>query len=81
MKKASREYLIQAFWDEEASVWVAQSDDVPGLITEARTFEALLKKLRTMVPELLEPNGVSTGCGGKVRYRVLAERCESAHAA
>jgi len=35
----------------------ATSDDVPGLVTESKTFEGLLKKLRTMVPELLELNG------------------------
>ena len=26
---------VSAFWDHEASVWVATSDDVPGLATEA----------------------------------------------
>ncbi len=41
----------------EAGVWVATSDDVPGLVTEAKTFDGLLKKLRTIVPELLELNG------------------------
>ncbi len=42
-------------WDPEA-VWVAVSDDVPGLATEAGTIETLTKKLRVMVPELLEAN-------------------------
>jgi predicted RNase H-like HicB family nuclease len=51
------EYLIQAIWDDEARVWVAQSDDVPGLITEADTLEGLNVKLRSLVPELLELNG------------------------
>ena len=51
-------YNVQAVWDNEARVWVASSDDVPGLITEAETVEALLEKLRTLVPELLEVNGV-----------------------
>jgi predicted RNase H-like HicB family nuclease len=81
MKKASaREYVIQATWDKVASVWVAESDDVPGLITEAKTFEALLKKLRTLVPELLELN---TGAKRRtsVPYRVVAERREIASAA
>jgi len=26
---------VKAFWDSDARVWVAESDDVPGLITEA----------------------------------------------
>jgi hypothetical protein len=49
-------YHVQADWDPEAGVWVATSDDVPGLATEAETIEALTKKLRTIVPELLEAN-------------------------
>jgi predicted RNase H-like HicB family nuclease len=55
---AMREFKVTAFWDLEASVWVAESEDVPGLVTEAETVEQLVAKLRTMVPELLEANGV-----------------------
>ena len=44
-------YHIQADWDPEASVWVATSEDVPGLATEAETIEALTEKLRVMIPE------------------------------
>lgn len=54
-------YKIQADWDPEAGVWVATSDDVPGLATEAPTVEALAEKLRTMVPELLEANQLLSG--------------------
>ena len=49
--------LIRAEWDEEADVWVATSDDVPGLATEADTLERLATKLEVMVPELLDANG------------------------
>jgi hypothetical protein len=47
---------VRATWDAQASVWVAESDDVPGLITEADNLEALISKLRVMIPELLEVN-------------------------
>ena len=47
--------FIRAEWDDEANVWVATSDDVPGLATEAETIEALSAKLQTMVPDLLVP--------------------------
>ena len=50
-------YFVRAEWDAEANVWVATSDDVPGLVTEADTLEALDSKLKTLVPELLEANG------------------------
>jgi len=42
----------------EAQVWVADSDDVPGLVTEADTSEQLIKKLQILIPELLEVNGL-----------------------
>ena len=48
--------FIRAEWDEEAMVWVATSDDVPGLVTEAVTMEALIEKLKVMIPELLMAN-------------------------
>jgi hypothetical protein len=31
---------------------------VPGLATEAETIEALATRLRTMIPDLLEANGL-----------------------
>jgi len=53
----TKQITVNAEWDPEAKVWVATSDDVPGLITEAETVEALAEKLSTMIPELLEANG------------------------
>jgi predicted RNase H-like HicB family nuclease len=50
-------YEIRAQWDSEAGVWVAESEDVPGLIAEADSPNVLVQKLRTLIPELLELNG------------------------
>ena len=44
---------ISAEYDPEASVWVAQSDDIP-LVTEAETVDALRAKLPGMIFDLLE---------------------------
>jgi predicted RNase H-like HicB family nuclease len=52
---------IRAVWDDEAKVYVAESDDVPGLITEADTVSALVQKLKYLIPELLDENGYSDG--------------------
>jgi predicted RNase H-like HicB family nuclease len=49
---------VNAEWDPEAQVWVAISDDVPGLATESATLESLTEKLRILIPELLEANGI-----------------------
>jgi hypothetical protein len=50
---------ISAEYDPEASVWVAQSDDIP-LVTEAETVDALRAKLPGMIFDLVdgEPDGV-----------------------
>ena len=50
-------YGIYAQWDSEAGVWVAESEDVPGLVAEADSPNVLVQKLRTLIPELLELNG------------------------
>lgn len=62
-------YEIRAQWDSEAGVWVAESDDVPGLVAEADSPNALFQKLRTLIPELLELNGVASQ--GTVNFHVL----------
>lgn len=49
-------YEIRAQWDSEAGVWVAESEDVPGLVAEADSPNVLVQKLRTLIPELLELN-------------------------
>ncbi len=52
--------LVKATWDDEAQVWVAQSDDIEGLATEAATLEALRDKVLTMISELMELNGTES---------------------
>ena len=49
---------VYARWDDKAKVWVATSEDVPGLATEAATADELIKKLEVMIPELIEENDV-----------------------
>ena len=60
----STTYHVEADWDPEAGVWVATSTDVPGLATEAETIEDLTNRLRIMIPELLEANGLLSGTAG-----------------
>ena len=55
---AQKPLFIRAEWDEEALVWVATSDDVPGLATEENNIERLIEKLKILIPELLEANGI-----------------------
>ena len=48
-------------WDAEDAVWVATSEDIPGLVLESGSFDALLERLRYAIPELLALNGPSGG--------------------
>jgi predicted RNase H-like HicB family nuclease len=70
--------FVHAEWDDEALVWVASSDDVPGLVTEAETMEALIEKLKIMIPELLEANN-ALGQNEDVPFEILVRRFEVAH--
>ena len=66
--------FIRAEWDEEAIVWVATSDDVPGLATEAVTMEDLIEKLKAMIPELLMAN--DTVVEDEVPFEIITRRFE-----
>ena len=68
--------FVRAEWDEEARVWVATSDDVPGLATEGNNLEDLIEKLKIMIPELLDANGI--GCDYEVPFEILTRRFETA---
>ena len=68
----TKQITVKAVWDNEAKVWVTESDDVPGLITEAESSEALLEKLRVLIPELLEANHCLT-VGEKLTMNVLVQ--------
>ena len=71
--------FVRAEWDEEAAVWVATSDDVPGLVTEADTTEALLAKLHILIPELLDANGYAEG--DAMPFELFTRRFDVAHRA
>ena len=50
----SSDITIDARWDGEASVWIATSNDVPGLVVEADTWPAMIEEVRLVLPELLD---------------------------
>lgn len=50
---------VRAEHDPEARVWWAMSDDIPGLVTEGATLEALMDRVLAVAAELLEANGLT----------------------
>jgi len=71
-------YHVTAEWDDEAKVWVASSDDVPGLATGAETLEGLIERLKIVIPELLVENGLLSANIESVLFEVRAKRSELA---
>lgn len=50
------EYVVNFTWDPEADVWIATSNDIPGLVLESGSFDALMERTRFAIPELLDLN-------------------------
>ena len=53
--------LYKALWnvgvcyeyDQEANVWTATSDDIPGLVLEDEDLDRLKERVKEAIPELL----------------------------
>jgi predicted RNase H-like HicB family nuclease len=72
--------IVNAIWDTDNKVWVAESEDVPGLATGADTLEELIEKLKVAIPEMLAENGIPFE-PGRLPFKVEAERSEYANVA
>jgi hypothetical protein len=58
-KALAKPIIVHADWDPDAAVWVATTQDLRGLVTEADSIEALRAKLPGMILDLLEEGGIS----------------------
>jgi predicted RNase H-like HicB family nuclease len=63
-------FNVRAYWDDQAKVWWANSDEIPGLATEAPTYEELDENVRAIAPELLALN---KGFKGTFRIRLIRD--------
>lgn len=57
---AMNSILVKAEWDPEVSVWVATSDDVPGLVAESPSLEQLRPKVLAMIADMIMENGLES---------------------
>lgn len=53
-------FTVHCSWDSEARVWYVDESDVPGLVAEAPTVEAMGALLEKRIPELLQLNRPET---------------------
>ena len=75
---ADRTYAVHCVWDAEAEVWVATSDDVPGLATGADTLDGLVAKLKIVIPEA--SRGQWSPLGGPARRHSVCHHRGTAQA-
>lgn len=52
------EYTVNLLWDDKAEVWVATSEDIPGLALGSSSFDMLLERVRFAAPEMVKCNRV-----------------------
>lgn len=67
-------YRFTVDFDAEADVWYVVESTLPGLRTEADSLDALVKKLRAIVPDLLaalEELGGETNVADEIPIEVV----------
>lgn len=52
---------VRATFDPDTHVWWAESDDIPGLVSEAPTLDGLMERVLAVVGELMTANGAPSG--------------------
>ena len=60
----------------QTNVWWATSDDIPGLVSEATSFEGLVQRVIALIPGLLEENGLPVS-GTTIHFLVGSARQRS----
>jgi len=60
-------------WDSEARIWYTTSDDIPGLILHADSFDGLVERVMIAAPEMLDDN---LNYIGPIQITFEAERIE-----
>ena len=63
-------YDVNIAWDDEAGVWIAISDDIP-LALESGSFDALVERLKIVVPEI---SALNSGSFAPAQFRIKSER-------
>ena len=54
-------FVVKLIWDDESCKWHCESDDIPGLLLESNSCDALIERIRMAAPEMLELNCNYTG--------------------
>ena len=53
-KACEKKYRVIFHRDNDVNVWIATSDDVPGLVLESDSLDDLMKRIPLAIPDLLD---------------------------
>ena len=65
---------IKLLWDNESNSWYTETNDIPGMVLDSNSFDALLEKVRLIAPDMLELN-----CNyvGPITFTFITEHTET----
>lgn len=64
----ARRFVVRAHHDPDTGGWWADSDDIPGLVTEAPSYDELVDRVIAVVPELCAANNFAIGKGDSLHF-------------
>ena len=66
--------IVKLIWDDEASIWYTESDDLPVFLND-RSYDNLIERVRIAAPEVLEE---ASGYVGPINIIFESARVEKA---
>ena len=70
-----RTCIVKMVWDD--GIWYTRADEDLGLVLESDSFDTLIERVRTAIPEMLELNCKYTGA---VQIIFVTERVDTMRA-
>lgn len=70
------DYTVNIKWDEDAKIWFAISDDIPGLMLEDSSYSNLKERIKNAVLELLEANHLPEMTGLNYTEDMITSPCQ-----
>ena len=52
---------IKLIWSDDSNKWYTETDDIPGMVLESNSFDALIEKVQLIAPDMLEANCAYVG--------------------
>ena len=43
-------------WSDDSNKWYTETDDIPGMVLESNSLDALIEKVQLIAPDMLESN-------------------------